>query len=226
MADIQHELVPGAGLDIIGGVEAEPRRRIYRMAKRCLDIAATLAAAPVVLPVVGVAALLIRIEGGPAFYSQMRVGKDGQVFRMWKLRSMRPNAAQMLEEYLEKCPEARCEWELHQKLRQDPRITKLGRFLRKYSLDELPQLWNVFAGQMALVGPRPFLPEQRSQYPGYEYYSMRPGLTGLWQVSERNNCTFAERALHDTRYAKMMSFGTDIKIMIKTVAVVINGTGH
>jgi exopolysaccharide production protein ExoY len=227
MSDYRHELVPGPSLDIISIADAErTRRRLYFFSKRCLDIAATVLAAPVVVPVIGVAALLVRLEGGKAFYSQMRVGKDGQVFRMWKLRTMRPNAAEMLEAYLQECPEARPEWELHQKLRHDPRVTRVGRFLRKYSLDELPQLWNVFVGQMTLVGPRPFMPEQRNQYPGSAYYEMKPGLTGLWQISERNNCTFAERAMHDTRYAKVMSFGTDLKILFKTVSVVVNGTGH
>src|SRR5690606_7861082 len=111
------------------------------------------------------------------------------------------------------------------KLRHDPRITWVGRFIRKYSIDELPQLLNVLTVDMTLVGPRPFLPEQRQHYPGAAYYSMRPGLTGLWQISERNGCTFAERAMHDTRYAAIMSLATDVKIMLKTVSVIFRGTG-
>ncbi|WP_246753091.1 sugar transferase [Sinorhizobium sp. BG8] len=181
--------------------------------------------APLALAIVGVLALLIRLDGEGAFYSQPRLGKNGKVFKLWKLRSMVPQAELRLEEYLEGNPEARAEWERTQKLRDDPRITRLGKYLRKYSLDELPQLLNVFIGDMSLVGPRPMLPEQRPHYPGTAYFDMRPGLTGLWQISDRNNCTFAERAMHDTRYAAMMSFGADLWILSMTPVAVFKGTG-
>ena len=122
--------------------------------------------------------------------------------------------------------EARREWDQTQKLKYDPRVTALGRFLRKSSLDELPQLWNVFTGDMSLVGPRPMMPNQRDIYPGTAYYDLRPGLTGLWQISDRNNCTFAKRAEFDTEYERCVSLRTDVTILFKTVGAVARGTGY
>jgi len=198
---------------------------VYLGVKRCLDLAVILLLAPLALTIVGILAFLVRRDGGKAFYGQKRLGKNGRIFTLWKLRSMVPNADQRLEEYLQDHPAARREWDGTQKLKYDPRITRLGYYLRKYSADELPQLWNVFIGDMSLVGPRPMFPEQRPLYPGTAYFSMRPGMTGLWQISERNGCTFAERATHDTRYAKKMSFGTDMWILMMTAVVVLRGTG-
>jgi lipopolysaccharide/colanic/teichoic acid biosynthesis glycosyltransferase len=202
-----------------------PRRVLYPLAKRAFDIAVTLVLAPFALLLVGLLALLIRLDGGPAFFAQPRLGKGGLTFRLWKLRTMVPDADQRLQIYLNSNPAARAEWDLTQKLAVDPRTTKLGRWLRKYSIDELPQLYNVLRGDMSLVGPRPMLPEQRQYYPETAYFDMRPGLTGLWQVNVRNDCSFAERARHDTRYALSMSFMTDIRILLMTPAVVIRGTG-
>ena len=113
-----------------------------------------------------------------------------------------------------------------QKLKNDPRVTKIGQLMRKASLDELPQLWNVLAGEMSLVGPRPMMPEQKNLYPGKAYYSMRPGLTGLWQVSQRNASSFASRADFDTSYAGQLSLRTDLGIIFATVGVVLRGTGY
>lgn len=200
-------------------------RSAYLFGKRGFDILVTVIMAPLVVTMVGILALLVRMDGEKAFYCQPRLGKDGRIFRLWKLRTMVPNAEQKLQEYLAADPAARLEWEKAQKLRNDPRITTIGKYLRKYSVDELPQLLNVFLGDMSLVGPRPMLPEQRQYYPGTAYFSMRPGLTGLWQVSARNGCSFAERAAHDTRYAGMMSFATDLWILAKTPTVVVRGTG-
>ncbi len=200
-------------------------RRFYLGAKRALDLLVILAAAPVALLVIGGLAAAVSLDGGRAFYGQRRLGKDGSVFMLWKLRSMIPDAEQRLEQHLAQDPAARKEWESTQKLRHDPRVTWLGQYLRKYSLDELPQLWNVFLGQMSLVGPRPMFPEQRGLYPGTAYFDMRPGLTGLWQISERNRCSFAERAAYDTTYAGTMSLHTDLAILLKTVTVVVRGTG-
>lgn len=205
--------------------QAVGSRSAYLAAKRLFDIVVTLTAAPFVLPIVGILALLIRLDGERAFFCQPRIGKDGRVFELWKLRTMVPQACDRLHEYLEQNAAARLEWEHTQKLKDDPRITKIGKYLRKYSLDELPQLWNVLRGDMSLVGPRPMLPEQRAQYPGTAYFHMRPGLTGLWQISVRNGCSFAERAVHDTRYYGMMSFSTDLWILSRTPLVVIQGTG-
>ncbi|MBP1862306.1 sugar transferase [Rhizobium herbae] len=200
-------------------------RSLYFATKRCFDVAVTLLVAPFALAIVAAAAVLIWIDGGQAFFSQPRVGKRGEIFNLWKLRTMAPDAERKLQEYLAADPLARVEWETQQKLRNDPRITRLGRYLRKYSIDELPQLLNVLVGDMSLVGPRPMLPEQRQHYPGTAYFDMRPGLTGLWQISERNGCTFVERALHDTRYSGMMCFSADLWILLQTPMVVLRGTG-
>ncbi|MBW9065793.1 sugar transferase [Rhizobium herbae] len=200
-------------------------RFLYFGAKRAFDVVVTLLAAPFALAIVGICVVLIRSDGGKAFYRQPRIGKGGRVFNLWKLRTMAPDAEQRLQTYLAADPVAKAEWETMQKLRNDPRITRLGKCLRKYSVDEIPQLYNVLVGDMSLVGPRPMLPEQRQHYPGTAYFDMRPGLTGLWQISERNGCTFTERALHDTRYSGIMSFSTDLWILMRTPAVVLKGTG-
>lgn len=217
---------------ILKSADSLPRRqgrplRLYRSGiKRLVDILLVLAAAPIVLPVVFALALLVKLQGGKPFYSQPRVGLHGRIYTIWKLRSMTQNADQALEAYLATNPEARDEWNRTQKLKADPRITKLGRVLRKSSLDELPQLWNVLKGDMSLVGPRPMMPEQQPMYPGTAYYRLRPGITGMWQVSKRNESTFADRARFDTQYDRRLSMMTDIKLLLATVRVVLRGTGH
>lgn len=197
-----------------------------RFVKRLCDVIAVLLAAPIVLPLVAVLALLVRRDGGPAFYIQDRVGQGGHLFRCWKLRSMIPDADAELEAHLERHPEARREWAVHQKLKNDPRITPIGRIIRKMSLDELPQLWNVLCGDMSLVGPRPMMPEQSPLYSGGAYYRLRPGLTGFWQISERNGTAFADRAYYDDEYDNRLSFVTDTLVLISTVRVVLRGTGQ
>jgi lipopolysaccharide/colanic/teichoic acid biosynthesis glycosyltransferase len=214
----------------VGRVGAGPGLRVrgsgaYRLAKRGLDLLLVLMTAPVSLPLVGVLALLVRLDGGPAFYGQQRLGRNGRVFTLWKLRSMVVDAETRLERHLREDAEAAAEWGRTQKLRADPRVTRLGRYLRKYSLDEVPQLWNVLVGDMSLVGPRPMFPAQRQLYPGTAYFDFRPGLTGLWQVSERHASSFADRAHSDERYAASVSLLTDLRVMAQTVAVVVRGTG-
>lgn len=198
------------------------RRRV----KRWIDLALILLAAPFVLPLVLLLALLVRSDGGPAFYTQDRVGRGGKIFRLYKLRSMVTDADARLAAHLAADPAMRAEWAESQKLKNDPRITAVGRFLRKTSLDELPQLWNVFKGDMSLVGPRPMMPQQRPLYPGRAYYRMRPGLTGPWQVSDRNAGSFAGRAEYDTDYLHRMSPLTDLTILFLTFWVVLRGTGY
>ncbi|ESW60837.1 MAG: sugar transferase [Rhodobacter sp. CACIA14H1] len=204
-----------------------PRRpRPYRAVfKRVLDILLVLLALPVVLPLVLVLAVLIARDGHSPIYRQERIGRGGRSFMLWKLRTMVPDAKGQLDRYLAENAEARAEWDAYQKLDHDPRITAIGHFLRKSSLDEVPQLWNVLKGDMSLVGPRPMMPEQRSLYPGSAYYTLRPGVTGMWQVSDRNNSTFAERAEFDTDYAERVSLLTDIKLLLATVGVVMRCTG-
>lgn len=210
---------------IYGGAPTASRPIYATSVKRSFDLLVTIMLAPFALAIVSVLALLVCRDGGSVFYCQPRVGKNGQTFKLWKLRTMVPNADEQLRIYLDSNPHARTEWDSNQKLRDDPRITRVGKVLRKYSLDELPQLWNVFVGDMSLVGPRPMMPDQRQYYPGTAYFAMRPGITGLWQISDRNDCTFAERAIHDNRYAGIMSFSLDLWILSKTPAVVLQGTG-
>ncbi len=193
--------------------------------KRVLDLTLVSIAAIPVLIILGVCALLVARDGGSPFYCQTRVGRFGKTFKMWKLRSMVTNAEKALEDHLAKDPAARAEWDRNQKLRHDPRITKVGAILRKTSLDELPQLWNVVKGEMSLVGPRPMMVEQQVLYPGSAYYALRPGLTGFWQVSVRNESSFAERANYDAEYLKKVSLVEDVKVIWKTVSVVTQGTG-
>jgi exopolysaccharide production protein ExoY len=194
--------------------------------KRLLDCLFILMALPVVLPVVLLFALAVARDGGSAFYWQRRIGRHGRAFRMMKLRTMVPDADKALEAHLDSDPEARREWDLKQKLSDDPRITRLGHFLRATSLDELPQLWNVLKGDMSLVGPRPMMLDQASLYPDMDTYTqMRPGITGLWQVSERNESRFADRAKFDLTYLKSMSLWTDMSILFRTVTVVMKRTG-
>lgn len=203
-----------------------PTSGAYRNgAKRLLDIVLILLAAPFVLPVVLLLAFAVSRDGGSAFYSQERIGRGGKVFRMWKLRSMIPDADKALEQHLASDPAARAEWDSTQKLRRDPRITPLGAIIRKSSMDELPQLWNVVTGDMSLIGPRPMMVSQKSLYPGTAYYLMRPGLTGLWQTVGRHRTTFAARADYDNTYARDLSLRGDIAILFRTVSVVFRGTG-
>ncbi len=211
----------------IGLVTVPGRRGLYRNGlKRVFETMLILLAAPVVLPLILGLALIAMRDGHNPFYRSLRVGKNGRNFRMLKLRTMVPNAEKLLGEHLAANPAARAEWESTQKLKNDPRITRFGRFLRKSSLDELPQLWNVLVGDMALVGPRPMLPGQRALYPGLAYYALRPGITGLWQVSARNDSEFAKRADYDRQYDENLSFEMDLRVLAKTVGVVLKGTGY
>jgi lipopolysaccharide/colanic/teichoic acid biosynthesis glycosyltransferase len=199
----------------------------YRQAgKRALDLMVIVVFAPLVLSVVALLAALVALDGSKPFYSQKRIGRNGRVYTMWKLRSMVPDADARLEAHLVANPAARAEWNRDQKLKSDPRITTFGRILRKSSLDELPQLWNVLKGEMSLVGPRPMMPSQSVLYPGVDYYDLNPGITGMWQVSARNNSTFADRAQFDTQYNRALSLWTDIRLLGATVRVVLRATGH
>jgi lipopolysaccharide/colanic/teichoic acid biosynthesis glycosyltransferase len=193
--------------------------------KRVMDVALVVLTSPAVLLVIAILALLVALDGARPFYVQERVGRGGRTYRMWKLRSMVPDADARLAAYLLEDPTARAEWEHNQKLRHDPRVTRVGRLLRKSSLDELPQLWNVLKGEMSLVGPRPMLPEQRPLYPGTAYFRLRPGVTGPWQVSERHETGFAERARFDSAYDREVSLRTDLRLLMATIRVVARGTG-
>ena len=207
-----------------------PRKAmLYRLfGKRFFDLLICFVLAPMAVPVIFILALLVRRDGGPAFFKQARVGKDGKHFRCMKLRTMRVDAEANLIEMCRKDPEIFKEWELYQKLDVDPRITKIGHVLRKVSLDELPQFLNVLLGDMSYFGPRPFLPSQSALYlnaGGKAYYKMRPGISGAWQVSVRNESTFVERVGYDEDYYRDMSLAEDLKLFGKTFAVVLKREG-
>lgn len=201
---------------------------VYRQShKRVFDSILVIATAPLWLPLVVVMALLVwSRDGRNPFYYQTRVGMNGRNFRMWKIRSMVADADARLAQYLKGNAEARIEWDRDQKLKNDPRITPLGRILRKTSIDEIPQLWNVLCGEMSLVGPRPMMVSQRALYHGRSYYRLRPGLTGFWQISNRNESRFRDRVRFDDAYEEAVSLQVDIVVLIRTVAVVIRGTGY
>jgi lipopolysaccharide/colanic/teichoic acid biosynthesis glycosyltransferase len=194
--------------------------------KRGFDIVAVLALSVIVLPLVVLLAAVIAASGHSPIYTQARVGRDGRAFRLLKLRTMVPDAEALLEERLRTCPDSHAEWTRTQKLKNDPRVTPLGRALRKTSLDELPQLYNVLVGDMSLVGPRPMMVCQKDLYPGTAYYRLRPGITGFWQISDRNECSFAARAEFDEAYDRKLSLGTDLRVLVATVGVVVRGTGY
>jgi lipopolysaccharide/colanic/teichoic acid biosynthesis glycosyltransferase len=200
----------------------------YRMIKRCCDIFLVLVSMPVMLPILAlVSALVLLSSRGPIFYSHRRIRKNGAFFSMWKFRTMCVNSAEVLEDHLAQYPSAHTEWNETHKLRKDPRITPLGGFLRRYSLDELPQLWNVLMGQMSLVGPRPIVAAEVEKYGDcFECYCrVKPGLTGLWQVSGRSELSYAERVALDCEYVNRWSLTRDFTILLRTFASVVNQDG-
>ena len=217
-----------AGMDSEPDAAAEGRAGgFYRdRAKRAIDVALVLASAPVTLPLIALMALLVALDGAAPFYRQSRIGRGGRAFGIWKMRTMVRDADAQLAAHLAAHPDAAREWRSTQKLKRDPRVTRMGRFLRKTSLDELPQFWNVLRGEMSLIGPRPMLVEQAELYPGRAYYALRPGITGNWQVSERNDTTFADRARYDEEYHDGLSLGADASIFLRTFAVVLLCTGR
>lgn len=200
-----------------------------RGAKRLFDILMVLILAPSVLPVVAIFWVLTRMDGSAGFYGQERVGLNGRRFTCWKIRTMVPNAEQVLADLCERDPRVAEEWRTTQKLRHDPRITRAGHILRKTSLDELPQLWNIFVGDMSFVGPRPFTTSQEHLYVaagGRAYFKMRPGITGPWQVEGRGTTLFTDRVRYDEGYFKRLSLKTDLSYIWKTFGVVMRMTGH
>ena len=196
--------------------------------KRTIDILFCILLAPLILPLGLALALLIRLDSnGPALYSQVRLGRQGRPIQVYKFRTMVADADARLKECLNKDPALKEEWERDHKLKNDPRITRMGRFLRKTSLDELPQLLNVAFGDMSVVGPRPIVADEAEKYGAVfeEYCRVRPGITGLWQISGRNNTTYAERVALDRYYINNWSVWMDIWILAKTVPVTLTGYG-
>lgn len=196
--------------------------------KRCIDVSLALLILPTLVPIITILWLIVRLDGGPGLFGHTRVGRGGRMFRCWKIRTMVPNASRQLDQLLASDPEARAEWERDRKLRCDPRVTRLGTFLRETSLDELPQIWNVLTGEMSLIGPRPITVDELERYGRQRpiYLSLRPGVTGLWQVSGRNDTTYDQRIKLDAEYLHRMSPRTDFHILLRTLAVVLRRTGY
>ena len=200
----------------------------YRFIKRAGDLLLVLAISPLLIPAILLVSLCVFLSSpGPIFYSHRRIRRSGTFFSMWKFRTMCVNSAEVLDEFLESNPEARTEWKETHKLRHDPRVTAIGRFLRRYSLDELPQIWNVVLGQMTLVGPRPIVAAEVEKYDAAFdcYCSVIPGVTGLWQVSGRSRLSYDERVALDCEYVAKWSLSLDARILVKTLYSVVMQDG-
>ena len=197
-------------------------------AKRCIDILMCIIASPFALLLTAIIALIIKkTSPGPVFYGHKRIGKNHKVITCWKFRSMGTDAEEQLKHILATDPVRAAEWEKDRKFTDDPRVTPFGKILRRTSLDELPQLWNIFTGQMSFVGPRPVTESELDRYGKYADYvlSVQPGLSGMWQISGRSDTGYEERITLDTYYIQNWSVWLDIWIIIKTVWVVIKGSG-
>lgn len=214
--------------EVSGGTRTstkKPKSRVYLISKRVIDV---LIAAPVLLIMLipmGIITLLIKLESpGPAIYVHKRIGKNGAPLGLYKFRSMFTNADEMIKSF---SPEQKAEWEENFKLANDPRITRIGKFLRKSSLDELPQLINILKGELSIVGPRPVVMEELQRYGENKekFLSVTPGLTGYWQAYARSTCSYEKRMEMELYYVEHASFWWDIKIMFATVGTVLRGKG-
>lgn len=227
----------GKQVNLFRSLEETPIRQTSRSTARFttepvwkLILDKTFAAAAMIFfaPFVIVIAVILKAGGdGPVVFAHARIGQGGRPFQCWKFRTMVVDAQERLQSYLDENPDAKSEWESNRKLTNDPRITCLGHFLRKTSLDELPQFWNVLRGDMSLVGPRP-ITQDESQYYGnrFDYYlAVRPGITGLWQVSGRGTSSYEERVQLDVEYVTTRSLWKDLRIVIKTIKVVLSQAG-
>jgi exopolysaccharide production protein ExoY len=198
------------------------------VAKRCIDFGISLAALVCTSPLFLAIAIAIKLDSrGPAFYFHPRVGRHGKPLRVIKFRTMVLDADRALGDYLARRPEEKAAWDTSFKLRDDPRITRVGKFLRKFSLDELPQLVNVLRGEMSLVGPRPIIHDELQRFGSSAAIVLRaiPGITGLWAVSGRNDISYNERVKLERRYVTDWSLGLDLSILARTIPVVIRGHG-
>jgi lipopolysaccharide/colanic/teichoic acid biosynthesis glycosyltransferase len=196
--------------------------------KRLMDLAGSAILLALFTPLIGAILVLVALDGSGPLYAHERVGRHGRPFRCWKIRTMVPNAGARLEELLRIDPEARAAWARDCKLPDDPRATWIGRFLRRTSLDELPQLWNVLKGEMSLVGPRPVTREELPRYGSAAplYCSVRPGITGVWQVFGRSDTSYEQRVAMDRHYIENPSILRDFLLALMTVSVVFGRTGR
>lgn len=206
------------------------KKVLYKITKRAIDIIGAIIGIILLIPttiLIYIARKILKEDQGPLFYEQLRYGKNGKIFRLYKFRSMCINADKKLKEYLDNNEDAKNEFEKTHKLQKDPRITKLGNFLRKTSLDELPQMINILKGEMSFVGPRPVISEEVEEYGVNKdkFLSVTPGLTGYWQVNGRSNTTYEERMLMELYYVENCSLWLDTKIFFKTFITVFKKEG-
>ncbi len=206
------------------------KKVVYKFVKRFIDILGGLVGTVLLVPItlcIYLARIILKENDGPLFYEQLRYGKDGRKFRIYKFRSMCIDADKKLKEYLAQNDDARKEFEENQKLKDDPRITKIGKFLRKTSIDELPQLINVLKGDMSLIGPRPVVDGEIEKYGNDKdkFLSVKPGITGYWAANGRSDTTYAERIDMELYYVDNISFKLDFKIFVKTILSVIKKEG-
>jgi Undecaprenyl-phosphate galactose phosphotransferase WbaP len=196
--------------------------------KRSFDLLFAVVFAILALPVfLAIAAAIVLESGGPVFFGHNRIGRGGRTFRLWKFRTMHVNGDEILAKHLAEDPDAAEEWHVNRKLRRDPRVTRIGKLLRRSSLDELPQIWNIVRGEMSFAGPRPIVHDEIEKYgKAYPLYAMTaPGLTGLWQVSGRNDTTYRRRVALDAAYVRHWTPGLDLQLLWRTVGVVLKGKG-
>jgi len=220
-------------ISIIGGIPLieivrTPLEGWGRIAKRIFDIAGSIIGLTIFSPLLLLISIVIKMSSkGPIFYKHDRLGRGGKIFKVYKFRSMKPNAEEMLKEMLKKDPMKKEEFEKDFKLKNDPRITKIGKFLRKTSLDEIPQFVNVLKGEMSLVGPRPIVINESDKYGESKYQRsiVKPGITGLWQINGRNDLDYSERAYLDIYYVENWSILLDIKIIFKTLGIFFKKDG-
>lgn len=229
-SNISRRLSPNGNGPSAPPVFVQPRRltTFQRAVKRTIDVLGALVFFALCGPIYLLVALGVAVSmGRPVHFWQNRLGEQGQRFRFYKFRSMVRNSDDVLDEFLSQNDMARTEWDTFQKLEKDPRITPIGQLIRKLSLDELPQFWNVLKGDMSLVGPRPCMERQRTLYGKSwpHYCSVKPGITGLWQVSGRNRLPYARRVELDAEYVDNWSLALDLRILLKTFKAVITGEG-
>jgi len=216
--------------DFAVGEPAAPDIQFYAgFGKRALDLLIATLVLPVVLPILALVWIVGQLIGGQPFFGQERVGRHGETFRCYKVRTMVRDADRVLLDLIERDEEVAAEWHKFQKLRRDPRVTRWGHFLRKTSIDELPQIFNVLRGDMSIVGPRPFMTRQLDLYRaggGHRYFSLRPGITGEWQVIGRGETSFVERVRFDNAYWEKLTLWHDVRLILGTVGALAKRTGH
>lgn len=228
MAANMNEISSGRPLAASFQLDFDERLVVHDWLKGAFDIIFSLIALVLGLPLFLVIALLVKLSSpGPVFYCSLRIGRKGRLFKFWKFRTMHRDADQRLETLLNGDPQLRKEWQKYFKLKNDPRLTSIGRFLRRTSLDELPQFWNVLMRDLSVVGPRPYLPREADEIRkilGKEMekmFSVRPGLTGIWQTSGRSNLTFTQRVKLDYSYIDLRSFLLDLRLIAKTIPILL-----